>query len=306
MFIFHEYIQQCYQAATGYAPDYDDIYWQLTEETPYVNTRTLYRKAELTGVMGHMLAGLDTTDGTVERCRHILGCWIDATDWLASQTGYVDHVPRVHPQISGRTDQLLRPDILPLYELDGETFREATGQQEVPADRYITPAQFRQSERYWFRFMDWFERALRDVSHRCCGVLTKFVARCPQEETQIRRWQGEYGELRLTLCPTDIDDIDIMEFEDGFLTEYVEGVAAGLFVPVTFRADVHYRNGVRLASFTSDTEVNEPEHPGAADFCDVVNDAIEWIRQEVEILRPPVSSRDIPAGEIQQERQLAA
>lgn len=61
---------------------------------------------------------------------------------------------RIHPQISGRTDQLLRADIMPLYELDEAMFREASGQRDNASEEYITLAQFRQSERYWFRFMD--------------------------------------------------------------------------------------------------------------------------------------------------------
>lgn len=209
--------------------------------------------------------------------------WINATNWLANEVddGYM-HLPRVHPQISGRTDQLLRADIMPLYELDEETFREASGQSNNAPEEYITLAQFRQSERFWFRFMDYLERSLRDVSHQCVETLTQFVSNCTFEERQIRRWCGNAGEIRLYMSPQCIDEIDIMEFDDDFLTQYVDGVAAGIYVPATFRADVHYRNGAVMINFTGDAEVNEPEHPNASDYCAVVDDAIEWIREGLE------------------------
>lgn len=306
MCIFHEYIQHAYQAATGHTPDYDEIYWQLTEENPYVNTRSLFRKTELTETMEHMLAGLDASESAIERSRHILSCWIHATDWLATHTGYVDHVPRVHPQISGRTDQLLRPDILPLYELDEETFREATGQLEAPADRYITQELFRHSERYWFRFMDWLERALRDTSDRCCRQLAEFVRRCSFDERQIRRWKSSYGEIRVYMEQQPVDEIDIMEFDTDFLTGYVDSVARGIFVPVIFHATVHYRNGSLLARFSGDADVNDLKRPGASDFCAVVDDAIEWIRQEIDGIRELTEPHEAAISEDLPERQLAA
>ncbi|RLM18825.1 hypothetical protein BIY29_17715 [Brenneria alni] len=284
MCIIHEYIQHAYQRTLGYAPDYDDICWQLDEDVghTYVNTQMLFENEQLTAVMETMLERLDTDDAKRERSRKVLTLWINATNWLANELehGYM-YLPRVHPQISGRTDQLLRADIMPLYELDEEAFREASGLGDSAPERSITLAQFRQSERYWFRFMDHLERSLRDVSHQCAETLTKFVSNCTFEEKQIRRWIGKSGEIRLYMSQQSIDDVDIMEFEDDFLTQYVDGVAAGISVPVTFRADVLYRNGAVMASFTGDAEVNEPEHPNASDYCEVVNDAIEWVREEL-------------------------
>ncbi|MBA0211891.1 hypothetical protein [Pectobacterium brasiliense] len=287
MCIIHEYIQQAYQRTLGYAPDYDDICWQLDDYAgiTYVNTQTLFENEQLTAVMETMLERLDTDDAKRERSRKVLTLWINATNWLANGNG-VEHgylyLPRVHPQISGRTDQLLRADIMHLYELDEAAFREASGQRDSSPEEFVTLAQFRQSERYWFRFMDHLERSLRDVSHQCAETLTQFVSACTFEEKQIRRWRGSAGEIRLYISQQSIDEIDIMEFEDDFLTQHVDSIAAGIYVPVTFRVDIHYRNGAVMKSFTGDTEVNDPERPNASDYCDVMNDAIEWIREESE------------------------
>ncbi|RJL53160.1 hypothetical protein [Pectobacterium carotovorum] len=308
MCIIHEYIQHAYQRTLGYAPDYDDIGWQLDEDAgiTYVNTQTLFENEQLTAVMETMLERLDTDDAKRERSRKVLTLWINATNWLANGNG-VEHgylyLPRVHPQISGRTDQLLRADIMPLYELDEEAFREASGQSNSLPDEYVTLAQFRQSERYWFRFMDHLERSLRDVSHQCAETLTQFVSNCTFEEKQIRRWVGKSGEIRLYMSQQSIDDVDIMEFEDDFLTQHVDAIAAEIYVPVTFRADVHYRNGAVMKSFTGDTEVNDPERPNASDYYDVMVDAIEWIREESEHVVSLLNTVSQPATVV---HQLAA
>ncbi|KML70051.1 hypothetical protein [Pectobacterium peruviense] len=285
MCIIHEYIQQAYQRELGYAPDYDEICWQLDENVghTYVNTQMLFENEQLTAVMETMLERLDTDDAKRERSRKVLTLWINATNWLANELehGHM-YLPRVHSQISGRTDQLLRTDIMPLYELDEAVFREASGQGDSVPDEYVTLAQFRQSERYWFRFMDHLERSLRDVSHQCAETLTQFVSNCTFEARRIRRWCGNTGDIRLYMAPQPIDEIDIMEFEDDFLTQHVDAIAAGIYVPVTFRADIHYRNGAVMKSFTGDTEVNDPERPNTSDYYEVMVDAIGWIREELE------------------------
>ena len=76
MTIIHEYIQQAYRTALGYAPDYDDIFWDLNTSRPYVNSRILFETGPLTEVMEGMLAGLDAPEETVARCRQVLTCWI--------------------------------------------------------------------------------------------------------------------------------------------------------------------------------------------------------------------------------------
>ncbi|KHT26742.1 hypothetical protein RC98_13665 [Pectobacterium carotovorum subsp. carotovorum] len=306
MCIIHEYIQQAYQKALGYAPDYDEICWQLDENAghTYVNTQILFETDKLMAVMDTMLERLNTDEAKRERSRKVLKLWINATNWLANEVddGYI-HLPRVHPQISGCTDQLLRADIMSLYELDEAMFREASGQRDNASEEYVTLAQFRQSERYWFRFMDHLERSLRDVSHQCAETLTKFVGACAFEEKQIRHWSGDTGEIRLYMSPQPIDEIDIMEFEDDFLTSYVDAIAAGVHVPVIFRADVHYRNGAVMASFMGDTEVNEPDRPNASDYCAVVDDAIGWIREESEHM---VSLLNTGSQPVTMVHQLAA
>ncbi|MFJ5317491.1 hypothetical protein [Pectobacterium versatile] len=301
MCIIHEYIQQAYQKALGYAPDYDEICWQLDENAghTYVNTQILFETDKLMVVMETMLERLNTDDAKRERSRKVLELWINATNWLANEVddGYI-HLPRVHPQISGCTDQLLRADIMSLYELDEDVFRDASGQGDRAPEECITLAQFRQSERYWLRFMDYLERSLRDVSHQCAETLTKFVSACAFEEKQIRRWSGDAGEIRLYMFPQPIDEIDIMEFEDDFLTSYVDAIAVGVHVPVIFRADVHYRNGAVMASFTGDAEVNEPDRPNASDYCAVVDDAIEWVREESEFVVSLVNIASLPISSV--------
>ncbi|EEB8092474.1 hypothetical protein GI007_20240 [Salmonella enterica] len=61
-----------------------------------------------------MLGSLESDEVTVTRCRQVLTLWITGLDALARESNSSELLPRVHPQSSGQTDQLLSGDIRPL------------------------------------------------------------------------------------------------------------------------------------------------------------------------------------------------
>ncbi|EMH9204313.1 hypothetical protein NGC52_25720 [Klebsiella michiganensis] len=66
--------------------------------------------------------------------------------------------------------------------------------------------------------MDWLERALRDTSDQCCRQFAEFIRRCSSDEREIKRWESDYGEIRVYMEKQPVDEIDIMEFDADFHT----------------------------------------------------------------------------------------
>lgn len=61
-----------------------------------------------------------------------------------------------------------------------------------------------------------------------------------------------------------------------------------------------------LARISKDADVNDLKHPGAEDYYAVMNEAIEWIRQEVKDLSQKESAHKKFASESTSETRLAA
>ncbi|ECJ2363901.1 hypothetical protein QBG75_004687 [Salmonella enterica] len=279
--IYDWYIQQHMQAATGLELDDEDFTWQFRGvASDHVNTYMLFEHEKLLVAMETMLDSLESDEATVTRCRQVLTLWITGLDTLARERNSAEILPRVHPHSSGQADQLLSGDIRPLQQCSEEDYLRLTGQTDLPENQRIPQKTFNATEKYWQRFEAWLGRQLRETTEHCFRQLSRFVENCNFEPRILRRYKGEYGDIRVDVMPQDIGEIDVMEFDPDYIISWVDKVADGVFTPLQFVANVYYRNGVQMASFRGDTEVEDIDHVTAKDYGDVVEQAIEWVREQ--------------------------
>ncbi|EAB4413602.1 hypothetical protein KN894_004805 [Salmonella enterica] len=279
--IYDWYIQQHMQAATGLELDDEDFTWQFRGvASDHVNTYMLFEHEKLLVAMETMLDSLESDEATVTRCRQVLTLWITGLDTLARERNSAEILPRVHPHSSGQADQLLSGDIRPLQQCSEEDYLRLTGQTDLPENQRIPQKTFNATEKYWQRFEAWLGRQLRETTEHCFRQLSRFVENCNFEPRILRRYKGEYGDIRVDVMPQDIGEIDVMEFDPDYIISWVDKVADGVFTPVQFVANVYYRNGVQMASFRGDTEVDNISHMTAKDYGDVVGQAVEWVREQ--------------------------
>ncbi|EBJ7849094.1 hypothetical protein DZ662_28255, partial [Salmonella enterica] len=237
-------------------------------------------REKLLVTMETMLDSLESDEATVTRCRQVLTLWITGLDTLARERNTAEILPRVHPHSSGQADQLLNGDIRPLQQCSGEEYLRLTGQTDLPENQRIPQKTFNATEKYWQRFEAWLGRQLRETTEHCFRQLSRFVENCNFEPWQLREYRGEYGVIKVGVMPQDIGAIDVMEFDPDYIVSWVDKVADGVFTPVQFVANVFYRNGVQMASFRGDTEVEDIDHLTAKDYGDVVGQAVEWVREQ--------------------------
>ncbi|EBS4547146.1 hypothetical protein DQK32_14740 [Salmonella enterica subsp. enterica serovar Newport] len=279
--IYDWYIQQHMQAATGLELDDEDFTWQFRGvASDHVNTYMLFEHEKLLVAMETMLDSLESDEATVTRCRQVLTLWITGLDTLARERNSAEILPLVHPHSSGQADQLLSGDIRPLQQCSEEDYLRLTGQTDLPENQRIPQKTFNATEKYWQRFEAWLGRQLRETTEHCFRQLSRFVENCNFEPWQFREYKGEYGTIRVGVMPQDIGEIDVMEFDPDYIVSWVDKVADGVFTPVQFVANVYYRNGVLMASFRGDTEVDDIDHLTAKDYGDVVAQAVEWVRDQ--------------------------
>lgn len=279
--IYDWYIQQQMQAATGLELDDEDFTWQFRGvASDHVNTYMLFEYEKLLVAMETMLDSLESDEATVTRCRQVLTLWITGLDTLARERNTAEILPRVHPHSSGQCDQLLNGDIRPLQQCSEEDYLRLTGQTDLPENQRIPQKTFNATEKYFQRFEAWLGRQLRETTEHCFRQLSRFVENCNFEPRILRRYKGEYGDIRVDVMPQDIGEIDVMEFDPDYIISWVDKVADGVFTPLQFVANVHYRNGVQMASFRGDTEVEDIDHLTAKDYGEVVGQAVEWVREQ--------------------------
>ncbi|EAQ3014137.1 hypothetical protein E4Q46_19940 [Salmonella enterica] len=279
--IYDWYIQQHMQAATGLELDDEDFTWQFRGvASDHVNTYMLFEHEKLLVAMETMLDSLESDEATVTRCRQVLTLWITGLDTLARERNSAEILPRVHPHSSGQADQLLSGDIRPLQQCSEEDYLRLTGQTDLPENQRIPQKTFNATEKYWQRFEAWLGRQLRETTEHCFRQLSRFVENCNFEPRILRRYKGEYGDIRVDVMPQDIGEIDVMEFDPDYIISWVDKVADGVFTPLQFVSNVYYRNGVQMASFRGDTEVDNISHMTAKDYGDVVGQAVEWVREQ--------------------------
>ncbi|ECF1925702.1 hypothetical protein E1L25_27740, partial [Salmonella enterica subsp. enterica serovar Newport] len=230
-------------------------------------------------------------EATVTRCRQVLTLWITGLDTLARERNSAEILPRVHPHSSGQADQLLSGDIRPLQQCSEEDYLRLTGQTDLTENQRIPQKTFNATEKYWQRFEAWLGRQLRETTEHCFRQLSRFVENCNFEPRQLREYRGEYGVVKVGVMPQDIGEIDVMEFDPDYIISWVDKVADGVFTPLQFVANVYYRNGVQMASFRGDTEVEDIDHLTAKDYGDVVGLAVEWVREQFD--EPAVVDRPV-------------
>ncbi|EDZ3529559.1 hypothetical protein GOG27_06230 [Salmonella enterica subsp. arizonae] len=299
MSIIDEYISQHYSERLSLDVTEEDITWQLRgSHSDYVNTRILFTREKLTAVMEAMLSGLDSDEATLARCRQVLTLWIAGLDTLSKEAEQPDWLPRVHPHSSGQCDLLLKGNPAALTEADEETYLRVTGQQDLPVHRRIPQATFSNTVRYWHRFETWLAEQLQDITQHCYRKLCRFVANATTEPRLLHEYRGEYGSLRLFVGPQNIDEIDILEFNPEYIVSWVDKVADGVFTPVCFAVNVHYKNGILLESFTWDSEVDNINRLTSSDYGEAMSQAISWVREQFEL---PVIDQPVP-----QQPRLAA
>ncbi len=290
--IYDWYIQQHMQAATGIELDDEDFTWQFRGvASDHVNTYMLFEHEKLLVAMETMLDSLESDEATVTRCRQVLTLWITGLDTLARERNSAEILPRVHPHSSGQADQLLSGDIRPLQQCSEEDYLRLTGQTDLPENQRIPQKTFNATEKYWQRFEAWLGRQLRETTEHCFRQLSRFVENCNFEPRILRRYKGEYGDIRVDVMPQDIGEIDVMEFDPDYIISWVDKVADGVFTPLQFVANVYYRNGVLMASFRGDIEVEDLSHLTAKDYGDVVGQAVEWVREQFD--EPASASRPV-------------
>lgn len=173
-----------------------------------------------------------------------------------------------------------------------------TGQQDLPVHRRIPQATFSKTVRYWHRFETWLAEQLQDITQHCYRKLCRFVANATTEPRLLHEYRGEYGSLRLFVGPQNIDEIDILEFNPEYIVSWVDKVADGVFTPVCFAVNVHYKNGILLECFTWDSEVDNINRLTSSDYGEAMSQAISWVREQFE---QPVIDQPVP-----QQPRLAA
>ncbi|HHR8516496.1 TPA: hypothetical protein ACS93H_002501 [Salmonella enterica subsp. enterica serovar Typhimurium] len=89
-----------------------------------------------------------------------------------------------------------------------------------------------------------------------------------------------------------------MDHFSSVVDTWVDRVADGLFTPVCFVVNVHYRNGALLESFPWDSEVDDINRLTSKDYGEAMSQAINWIREQTE---QPVIDQPVP-----QQPRLAA
>ncbi|WP_079972579.1 ArdC family protein [Salmonella enterica] len=226
------------------------------------------------------------------------GRWLAGLDTLSKAAEQPDWLPRVHPHSSGQCDLLLKGNPTALTEADEETYLRVTGQQDLPVHRRIPQATFSKTVRYWHRFETWLAEQLQDITQHCYRKLCRFVANATTEPRLLHEYRGEYGSLRLFVGPQNIDEIDILEFNPEYIVSWVDKVADGVFTPVCFAVNVHYKNGILLESFTWDSEVDNINRLTSSDYGEAMSQAISWVREQFE---QPVIDQPVP-----QQPRLAA
>ncbi|ELV5025796.1 hypothetical protein SHA53_003132 [Salmonella enterica] len=299
MSIIDEYISQHYSERLSLDVTEEDITWQLRgSHSDYVNTRILFTREKLMAVVEAMLSGLDSDEATLARCRQVLTLWIAGLDTLSKEAEQPDWLPRVHPHSSGQCDLLLKGNPAALTEADEETYLRVTGQQDLPVHRRIPQATFSKTVRYWHRLETWLAEQLQDITQHCYRKLCRFVANATTEPRLLHEYRGEYGSLRLFVGPQNIDETDILEFNPEYIVSWVDKVADGVFTPVCFEVNVHYKNGILLESFTWDSEVDNINRLTSSDYGEAMSQAISWVREQFE---QPVIDQPVP-----QQPRLAA
>lgn len=245
----------------------------------YLNTDIVFHSNRLLPVMQFML---DTIPGNRQlraRCRlseRILTLWIQGLDALAMASGNTRLLPRTSPESSGRVDCLLPGDPSALLDLSDTDFIRLTAQDSRHPDDVILRSQLAQTTQHWSRFEAWLSRALAQTGEHCVAQLAALQRRCDIDERVVRRFDTDFGFITVNLGAVDPGLVN--KPEDP--VEYVKRVCCSEIHPVALETRIHYHNGAIIGRFFVQKDVGDLNRLTAADYGDVVRQAIAWLRDE--------------------------
>ncbi|MFJ5483476.1 hypothetical protein [Pectobacterium actinidiae] len=255
--------------------------WQVdisNDLQDYLNTDIVFHSQRLLPVMQFML---DQSPGNRQlraRCQlseRILTLWILGLDALATASGNTRLLPRTSPESSGRVDCLLPGDPSALLDLSDDDFIRLTAQGDRHTDDVILRSQLAQTMQHWSRFESWLSRALAQTGEHCVAQLATLKRRCDVDERVVRRFDTDFGFITVNLRAIDPE---CMSTTDP--VEYVKRVCRGEIHPVVLESRIHYHNGAIIGRFSVQKEVGNVGGLTAADYGDVVQQAIAWLRDE--------------------------
>lgn len=245
----------------------------------YLNTDIVFHSQRLLPVMQFMLDNIPGNRQLRARCQlseRILTLWIQGLDALATVSGNTRLLPRTSPESSGRVDCLLPGDPSALLDLSDTDFIRLTAQGDRHPDDVIPRAQLAQTTQHWSRFESWLSRALAQTAEHCVAQLATLQRRCEVDECEIRRFDTDFGFISVNLGAINLEHMS--EPEEPI--EYVKRVCRREIRPVTLETRIHYHNGAIIGRFSVQKDVTNVNRLTAADYGDIVRQAIAWLRDE--------------------------
>ncbi|WP_409160613.1 hypothetical protein [Pectobacterium sp. B2J-2] len=255
----------------------------------YLNTDIVFHSNRLLPVMQSMLDNIPGNRQLRARCRlseRILTLWIQGLDALAKASGNTRLLPRTSPESSGRVDCLLPAEPSALLDLSDTDFIRLTAQDSRHPDDIIPRSQLAQTTQHWSRFEAWLSRALAQTAEHCVAQLAALQRRCDIDEQVVRRFDTDFGFISVNLGAVDPE---LMSRPEDPI-DYVKRVCCSEIYPVALETRIHYHNGAIIGRFCVQKDVTNINRLTAADYGDVVRQAIAWLRDERRRLQPDNAS----------------
>ncbi|RJL50200.1 hypothetical protein [Pectobacterium carotovorum] len=274
-----QFIQQVYLKEMNLFLHPDE--WQIdisNDLRDYLNTDIVFHSQRLLPVMQFMLDNIPGNRQLRARCQlseRILTLWILGLDALATASGNTRLLPRTSPECSGRVDCLLPGDPSELLDLSDADFIRLTAQSDRHTDDIIPRSQLAQTMQHWSRFESWLSRALAQTGENCVAQLATLQRRCDVDERVVRRFDTDFGFITVnlgTINPESVSATDPVEF--------VKRVCRREIHPVALESRIHYHNGAIIGRFSVQKEIVNVDQLTVADYGDVVQQAIAWLRDE--------------------------
>ncbi|MBA5204724.1 hypothetical protein F9U39_21340 [Pectobacterium versatile] len=274
-----QFIQQTYLKHMNLFLHQDE--WQAdisNDLQDYMNTDIVFHSQRLLPVMQFMLDQIPGNRQLRARCQlseRILTLWILGLDALATASGNTRLLPRSSPESSGRVDCLLPGDPSALLDLSDADFIQLTAQGERHTDDVIPREQLAQTMQHWSRFESWLSRALAQTGEHCVAQLAALQRHCDVDERVVRRFDTDFGFITVNLGPVNPESVSATD-----PVEFVKRVCRREIHPVALESRIHYHNGAIIGRFSVQKDVANVNQLTAADYGDVVRQAIGWLRDE--------------------------
>lgn len=274
-----QFIQQVYLKEMNLFLHPDE--WQIdisNDLSDYLSTDIVFHSNRLLPVMQFMLDNIPGNRQLRARCQlseRILTLWILGLDALATASGNTRLLPRTSPESSGRVDCLLPGDPSALLDLSDADFIRLTSQGDRHADDVVPRAQLAQTIQHWLRFESWLSRTLAQTGEHCVAQLAALQRRCDIGERVVRRFDTDFGFITVNLGTVNPESVSATD-----PVEFVKQVCRREIHPVALESRIHYHNGAIIGRFSVQKEVVNVDRLTVADYGDVVQQAIAWLRDE--------------------------